>query len=296
MRKFMLTLTSFVAILIVILLSVYPAYKTEGKGKKNKKSTAAPPPASLDAFFPPNAEGPVYLFRMFGMTSPFIGIVTDLFENDMENAKANFENFKAQYLEISKLVPEWEAKFPTEPVEKLGTVLETGDPGQVMPVFERVGKICSNCHIANMVKVQQKYHWKDFGEITLHDPLLDQEVGFAQFMLFMDMSFIGIGVDVAQGQQENAQKQFQGFNARFQAMKTTCMTCHDTERKYYIDETVQGMIDKLGQALNEPSIDPKVIEELSQGIGMESCIKCHKVHLPAAFAKARWKKFERKKR
>ncbi len=55
---------------------------------------------------------------------------------------------------------------------------------------------------------------------------------------------------------------------------------------------MQALINKLEQAINKPSVDPKEVETLSQGIGMESCFKCHRVHLPAAYAKYQWEKWE----
>ncbi|NIS61895.1 MAG: hypothetical protein GTO13_14710 [Proteobacteria bacterium] len=113
---------------------------------------------------------------------------------------------------------------------------------------------------------------------------------FTQLKKYLAVNFAGIRVDIEQGQRENAQKQFQGFNARFQALKETCENCHDTESKYYVDEGVQALLDKLGQALAGSSVDPKVVGTLSQGIGMESCLKCHLVHIPAAYAKFQWEK------
>lgn len=246
----------------------------------------APLPASLEALYPPNAANPVFLLSMFEMNKPLTGIVVDLFEGDLDHAKANFEKFRTQYLATSKLVPEWQKEYyPLKPVEELGTSLQTNDRDKVMAAIGKVGMVCHNCHSATMVKVQQKYHWPDFKIITVPDPLTNQGVDYPTLMQYLNANFTGIGVDLEQGQVENAQKQFQGFEARFQALMESCGSCHDTERKYYVDESVQSLIDKLGQALEVSSVDPKVVGELSQGIGMESCTKCHLVHLPAAYAK-----------
>ncbi len=257
------------------------------------RAIAAPPPSSLDKLFPPRAEQPIFLFEMLEMGTAFRGIEVDLSEDDPENAKANFERFKAKYLEVSKLVPEWEEKFPTGPVEGLGAALEAGVQEKVMAAYRKVGMVCGSCHATNMVKVQQKYHWGDFGAIRVEDPLTDEEVGFTQLMRSLDANFVGISVDAAQGQRGNAQQQFQGFKARFQALKGTCFSCHDTERKYYVDEGVQALIDELEEALSAPSIDPATVGQLFQGIGMESCLKCHWVHDPAALAKLQWERWEK---
>jgi cytochrome c556 len=254
------------------------------------KAIAFPPPSSLDSLYPPKAEQPIYLFRMLGLDTFFLGIVADLFENDLQHAKANFKKFKAQYVEVSKLVPQWEKNFPMGPVNDLGAALETGDRGKVMAAHDKVGKVCHDCHVANMPQVEQKYRWGDFYAIRVKDPLTNEEVDFPQLKKYLAANFAGISVDTEQGQRENAQKQFQGFNARFQTLKETCGNCHGTERKYYVDESVQGLLDKLGQALRGSSVDQNVVGRLTQGIGMESCLKCHLVHIPAAFAKFQWEK------
>ncbi len=136
-----------------------------------------------------------------------------------------------------------------------------------------------------MPGVQHKYEWPDFYSIKITDPLTEQEVGFSRLKQYLQTNFAGIIVNVEQGQKENAQRQLQGFNARFQALKEICWTCHQAEPKYYVDDSVQALVDYMGQVLGEASIDSKKIEVLSQGIGSESCHKCHLVHSPAALSK-----------
>jgi len=287
-------LVSLVAAIIIILsLALEHANLTAQsklKQHEHQHTTTSTLPSSLDNFYPPKTEQPVYLFRMMGLAMPFSGCFADLSENDIPNAMTNFEKFKAEYAAVSKLVPEWEDDFPTAPVEELETALKSGDQGKVMAAAQKVGKVCHNCHLTKMPLVQFKYHWQDFHTIEVEDPLTKQPVSFVQLKQFMEGNFTGMMVDLQQNQKENAKKQFQGFNARFQTLKETCANCHDTERFYYIDESVQAMIDKLGKAIDSPTTDPKVVQQLGQGIGMESCTKCHKVHVPAALAKYQWRK------
>jgi cytochrome c556 len=239
-------------------------------------------PASLDNLFPPKAEQPIFLFRMHEMETPFTAILVDLLEKDFPNVTADYEKFKTQYVEVSKLIPEWEKHYPLTPVNELGEALKTGDQSKVMPAYERVGAVCSNCHYTYMPKVYQKYHWGSFHAIMSTDPLTKEQIDFNRLMQYLSANFSGIGVDVEQGQIENARQQFQGFRARFQTLKETCLNCHDSERYYYVDKSVDTMIDQLGVALNKPSVDPKLVGTLSQGIGTENCFKCHLVHVPTA--------------
>jgi len=224
---------------------------------------------------------------MFALGGLFSGIASDLAENDLQGARGVFEKFKTEYVKMSKLVPEWKEGYPIKPVEELGAALKSGDRGKVMPAFGKVGGVCHDCHVKYMPLAHQKYHWGDFSTIRAKDPLSNEEVPFTRLKQYLDSNFAGIGLNIERGQNEKARKQVQGFNARFQTLKTTCGRCHTGEVKYYTDEGVQGMIDKLGQALENPSADPKVAVELVQRIGMESCFKCHLVHVPAAMAKSR---------
>ncbi len=247
------------------------------------------PPSSLNDLYPPGAEAPIYLLEMFELSTPLAGIAVDISEEDLQNARANFERFKLQYEEVSELVPEWENAYPIEPVEQLGKALEEGEQEKVIAAVEKVEEVCHDCHIATMVKVQQKYHWGDFSEVFVLDPVTKEDVNFSQLMWHLERPFVGVLVDVEQGQVENALTHFGTLSRRFQALRESCYRCHETERESFVDERVQALMAEVGATLKTPSPDPKRVAELLQGIGAESCFKCHLVHLPAAYANTRWK-------
>lgn len=250
-----------------------------------RTAATAPLPDSLDAYFPPKAKEPVFLFRMLGMAAPMSGIIVDLMEKEPQNALVNFDKFKGQYQDVAQLVPEWTKEYPLGPVDGLGQALKTGNQEAGMKAFEQVNGVCIKCHLENMVRVQQKYHWGDFYAIKTKDPITQEGVDGTKLMQYLDSSLTGISVDLAEGQKDNARKQLQAFKTRFQTLKNVCEECHGVNpRKYYVDESVQAMISGLEQALSGPSPDSQKANSLVQGIGMESCIKCHLVHIPAAFA------------
>lgn len=246
-------------------------------------------PAALDDLYPPRAKEPIFLIKMIGLTESFGGILSDLSENDLPNALANFQKFKAQYGELSGLVPEWKSLYPSAPVEELGFSLKAGDQNKVLAAVEKVGGVCTACHVENMARVQYRYGWPDFSKIRAKDPLTGEEVNLHELMIFLDINFTGIGANIEQGQAENAQKQFQGFKARFETMAGTCQECHaQDERKYYVDDSVRVMMEELGKAVAGSS--PERAGKIVMGIGMESCHKCHLVHIPAAFAQKKGKR------
>jgi cytochrome c556 len=228
---------------------------------------------------------------MFALSGPFESIIVDLQQGDIPGVQANYEAFKAQYDKMAGMVPEWADRFPMAPVEALGQALASGDPSQVGPAMGQVGQVCGSCHLLFQTKAHQKYHWPDFALVKMTDPVTGESVSWVEYMLRMAGAYSGIANDLRQGQLDNARQDFQAFSARFKSLSAGCASCHATPRTYFVDASVQGMVDQLGQALEAPSPDPQAIEQLSGAIGMESCMKCHFVHLPAANTKARWETF-----
>ncbi|MBI5267288.1 MAG: hypothetical protein HY851_08660 [candidate division Zixibacteria bacterium] len=245
-------------------------------------------PPTLDNFYPPKAPAPVYLINMIQLATPFSGVASDLMQGDMENVGKTYEKFRTQYVAVSKMVPEWTSSFPMGPVDELGAALGGKDPSKVMAAMDKVGQVCNGCHIPAMAAAQQRYHWGTYDNIAATDPLSKQTVPFSVLMQMIDGSLSGIETDVEQGQIENARATALGLKARFGELKEVCAACHDSERKYYVDESVMGKIDQLQAALAANPVDPKAIGGLVQGIGFESCHKCHLVHNPAAYSKYRF--------
>jgi hypothetical protein len=248
-------------------------------------SATFPLPASLDSFYPPVTDRPLYLLKMLDLDTSFSGIVVDLGENDLAGARGSFEDFQRHYRDVAGLVPEWTGAYPDGQVKELGAALLAGDTGRAMTAFAAVGGICHQCHVQTMVSVQQKYHWGNFAALTAQDLTSATATGYAQFKQRLAANLAGITVDLRQGQTDNARRQFEGFRARFTALGGSCQACHAKEPRYYVDRDMQDVVDELGKALTKQPIASQMVMELTQKIGRESCARCHRVHLPAAFAK-----------
>jgi hypothetical protein len=242
-------------------------------------------PASLSALYPPQAKQPVFLQAMLELNATLAGIPVDLFENDREGVQTGFEGFRSRYQAAAALVPEWKDRYPGEPVDALGNALREGTPDAVMAALGKVGGVCHDCHVAAMVPVQQKYRWPDFGAITVQDPVRNAHLSYPEFMQMLNTNLAGIGLDLGEGQLENARAQFQALRARMGALKESCGTCHETKRAYFVDASIDAVLDRMGAALNGDVVDPGVMGQLGQALGTQSCSNCHLVHLPAAYAR-----------
>jgi hypothetical protein len=246
-----------------------------------------PLPKSMDNLFPPKADKPIWLLGMLDQGEFFTSILVDITANDFNNATIDFKKFKAQYENNSKLVPEFRTYFWMYPLYSLEAAINSGDQTRAMTAYANVGQVCENCHLVNMPKVQQKYHWKTLIGKDFSDIRVGNNVSFVQVMQGLEFNSVAIGMNLQKNQIGQAQADFEGYNASFQLLKETCKDCHTTPRMYYVDSSVQGMVDGLGQALIETPINQTKIDALTQGIGMESCFKCHLVHVSGAFAQNR---------
>jgi cytochrome c556 len=247
-------------------------------------NTPAALPEALDSLYPPKADRPHFLLGMLELDSQLSGIIVDLAEGDGEGAAASVAAFRAQYLKLAAMVPEWGAYYPQAPVEELEAAMAASDRQMVMAAYGRIGGLCHSCHAATMVPVQQKYHWRSFRSITATDPVLNQATDYASLKRRLSANLSGIGHDLRQGQIDNARKQFAEFKARSEALKETCLQCHDTEGRHFVDAAAQARIAELAEALADDVVQVPAVDGLVQSIGRENCSKCHLVHVPAAMS------------
>jgi cytochrome c556 len=260
------------------------------------KQLAGPPPSSLDQYFPPKAPAPLYLIEMFTLAGPFEGIGVDLQEGDMANVKLNYQAFVTEYAKISKMVLEWTSQFPQAPLDALGAAINSGNPAQIGQAMGGVGNVCSSCHLVNQVKVQQQYHWKNFDDVKVTDPISGKSLAWVDYMTAMGGAFEGSIVDLQEGQLDNARKNFQAFTTQYKALATDgCKQCHsdpvtgkEIPRQYYVDAASMALIDQMGQALSATPPDATAVGNLNGAIGNSLCLGCHLVHLPAQVAKDSW--------
>ena len=162
-----------------------------------------------------------------------------------------------------------------------------------------VGQVCSDCHLVFQVKVQQKYHWRDFDTVTLIDPVTSANMTFGDYMTAMAGSFEGALADIPVNLAK-AQNNITDFDARFDELANNgCRQCHtnpltqqEIPRAYYADPASLGLIDKMKQDLltgGQSNIAEAVT--LSGAIGNNICFNCHLVHMPAQTTKDIWSQF-----
>lgn len=294
LKTFLFTLLLLFVISTLLILSFNGNNSTLASEEEHADFKIEAPPKSLDKLYPPQAQAPVLLIEMLTLAKFFTSIGHDAVQNDWQNAQLGFDNFKAQIIKLSGMIPEWKEHFKMDLVEELGRAVAQKNVPAIMEVRNKKvgGGMCGACHTEHRIGVWYRYHWKDFGEIMVEDPILKKKLPWFDFMSMTAESLEGIGLDVEQKQPANAQKTFNAFKARAGALKKACEECHDPkkgERKYFVSSEIMGMIDSLGTEVSKPTPDPEKVGALFMGIGVGMCYECHQVHMPAGTVQRFWR-------
>lgn len=260
---------------------------------KRPSYTITKPPESMDQYYPPQAEAPVYLLEMYSVDHAWAAIIVNLQQRDLAAARKAYQDFAKKYNQFSKMIPEWKDYFKPDLVEALGKALEGGDPQQIQQEMGKVGSTCGSCHEDNMPSTSYRYWWKNFHEISVKDPVSGKEVDFKAYKHMLAGDFAGIGVNLQQGRVDAARKAYQGFNSRMEELKKVCENCHETERRYYVSQDVMDTLTTMGVELAKEKPNPEKIGKLSGQVGMASCRGCHLVHTTAAMVQEAWEEEEK---
>ena len=266
---------------LCVLFSVCLIFSSHAPAHDNAVDTAAVLPKGLEKYYPPNTEGPVYLFRMLTLEGLFSGIAAEITEDDLEGARGLFPLFKTEYMAMKNMVAEWEEDFPVNVVEALGNALTGTDKNLMFAAFGGVGRVCHQCHVTSMVAVQQKYRWGNFAGLTVEDGGDGGRKPYDDFKKSIAVNMAGVRIDAAQGQWDSARNHFSMLQKRFAALTNTCTNCHAEEPKNFTDPPSLPLLEN---ELLKDQPDKGKIDDLLQGLGGQSCANCHLIHVPAAMA------------
>ncbi len=246
----------------------------------NKPDTKNNLPQSLDRYY--QTQPPEYLMKKFELGESLMGVIMNSQLGDLVNAKKSFIAFSGEYNDIANMVPEWRKYYDQKPVENLGAALDSGNASAILGAAGGLAESCDNCHTENMPSVWNRYNWKNFNDIEIRTP--EGQLPWAAAKLkYLVIGFDGIGLNIKKMNQTGAQQSFDLFKSMFSNMTAACSSCHATERRYYVSGDIQAMISDMGANIASGNLSRA--EGIRQKIGMESCYRCHVLHMPAQFAK-----------
>ena len=264
-----------IAIIFSLLLASTVLWMASVGTNKSEKDGL---PKSLDQHYD---LGPIYLYEMYELGESMVGITVNIQQNDITNATRSFEVFAQEYDDSSLMVPEWRGYYKPNDVKKMGDALDAGNIPGVFAAMGEVGETCARCHVDTMSDVYNKYYWSDFRNVEIDTPEGPKPWVEAK-MKYLLTGFDGIGINIKQGNQSNAEHSFNLFKSMFDNMAEACSSCHDSEPRYYISDDIQTLITHMGSNITEGNLANA--EGIRHDIG-DSCHKCHIIHIPPQYAK-----------
>jgi hypothetical protein len=194
-----------------------------------------------------------------------------------------FKLFEEQYDKVSQMVPEWDYYFPKGPLQETKKLIEQKSPPErIRKSTKNIEYICTNCHIYEMFKVQSTFHWKKFSKISIVNQE-GEEVSFHNVMIQLSNKLAVIPTTIQRNDFEAAQLHFKDLSNNFTFLEMSCNRCHYQPREYFVDQRVKAHWYQIGGLIRHKKTDPAAYKKLVDQVYEQSCIPCHRVHMPVAF-------------
>ena len=278
-KKVLMTIVILVIIGSAAVWAMSPDIRNGMRTDARKLVVLNSPPRSLDQYYP-TGEASIYLAKMFDMAGAMEGVGINVQEGDWINASHSFKAFSDLYENNSKLVPRWSRYYDTKLVDRIGIEINEKNAPAVFEDMGKLGESCDVCHTQNMFQVWIKYDIKDFDNISVNttnpgEPVAPWPDAMEKYLA---PSFDGMAINLAEGKRDLANQSFDTFKTQLLDFKDACKECHDTERKYFVDNDTIAIVDELGLQVNKGNIT--AVGPLIGQIGGQ-CYKCHMLHFPA---------------
>lgn len=234
-------------------------------------------PGSFDKYY--KIQPSEYLLKMNELSSSMENVVIDLQDGNISSANKSFNIFSMNYNNSSTMVDGWDRYYDTNEIDDLGRAIHSGNISEAFEMMDNVRDACTDCHREIRYVVWAMYDWKDFQDVKMNttDANKSQVSWITAKTKYLLPGFEGIGIGLREGQKEQTVKSFELFKNMFINMKDACGSCHNTERKYYVNEDVMSMIDAMEKEISTGN--PDKAEKIRLEIGSE-CHKCHIIHEP----------------
>ena len=160
----MITRLAFIFILFCTLSCYATLSLADGNTVTLKK-----PPETLKNWYKPINKRQVWLHNMFRLRRELLAI-NDYSQSQQEKLlKQWFKEFKKDYLEIGKMIPEWEKFLDISKLEKLQTAVEKNDYTAIPKLLVVLQNNCENCHSDYQAVSRLIYRGADFSKHKVVD-------------------------------------------------------------------------------------------------------------------------------
>ncbi|MCX7760675.1 MAG: cytochrome c [Hydrogenothermaceae bacterium] len=260
---------------LAILTAVLTTLSLSSNGETIKLET---PPKDVGKYYPPNSKKFEFLNSMYAMSTAFTGVFTNIQENDWKNAEKWAKILRDNYLNIGKMVPEFDKGLKKDEIEALLKAVQNKDINNIKTYADAVGKSCAQCHQKYKITTKLIYHYPSFSMINIEDPVTKTSNEFEDHMKKMADSMKKMRIYLEDGKSDKAQVEGNNFIKRFKAVAESCSECHNNKlsEEIYYGKDVEEKLQALSKALQSKNKE-EVYKNLNY-ISANNCSKCHNTH------------------
>ncbi|WP_457599843.1 hypothetical protein [Hydrogenivirga sp.] len=249
------------------------------------------PPESVGKYYPPVSKNFELVGKMHAMSTAFSGINLNVNDGNWKGALFWAKELKKNYLETSKMVPEWKSYFKPALAENLVKAVSSKNVDRVIEATKKLGQTCAKCHQDNELSVKLVYHFPSFEKVKIEDPVEFMEMETGDYMKKLAGSLKAMKVYLIQGVPDRAQEEGLNFVERAKQLRSMCSKCHTNKlsEELIVGKDFEGALAKMEDLLSADKLDKDAIFKALGSVGM-SCAKCHNVHLVPAVVREAFEK------
>ncbi len=228
------------------------------------------PPESLKQWYKPVNKRQVWLHNMFKLRRELQAISLYSQANNLKLMDKWMQRFNEHYLEIAKMVPEWNQETDIKALSNLQFAVNNN--GDVQNAVAQISENCKQCHDKYRAVTTLLYRSADFSKVEGLAP----SVSLKTHMLGLTKSINYIKISAEDGDKKLALSSLLKLEEGIQQLGETCSECHDKEPEPYPDDEIVSSLLTLKNDLQHGTY--KQQSRTLGTIAVIACSRCHGTH------------------
>ena len=229
------------------------------------------PPASIAQWYKPHNKRQVWLHTMFKLRRELQAVELYAKAGDAKNLQAWAAKLNTDYLKVTDMVPEWQARVDTQALADLQAHVAGNRFADVGKAVARLNDSCKSCHTDFRAVTAAMYRAPDFTNVkvegaetlTAHMQSLSQQVN-------------RIKIGFVDGRDDAAQAAFAELSDGMNRLGGTCATCHKGAAITYPNAAITTAMTTLEQSLRTGDLQDK--GKALGTVAVLACAQCHGTH------------------
>jgi len=238
---------------------------------KDRVAIVKKPPASLAQWYKPENKRQVWLHNMFKLRRETQAIRYYADHNDAKHLKKWVARFRKHYLEVGRMVPEWQKKLNLAAVARLQKSTGEKDFQDIPGALDEIDKSCKSCHTGYRAVAASMYRAPDFSRIKI-----SPSTTFQAHMKKLVEQVNRIKIASGDGRKDSAIASLTDLKEGISRLGKTCINCHKKEAIEYPSDGIRKAMSSLGHSLKSGTLKDQG-EDLG-ALAVLACARCHGTH------------------